>query len=142
MKSVVLLSFLVQISYASTQIILRSLSDVSTQKIKLRSDKPSLFVVFQKDCSACRRQIKNLKCIDDSVNVVLVGSFSNEKDLRVEYSKFGSRFVGVYGDRSFRKKFRIREDVTPQLIFATAKRQDVHLGFLSCESVLKKIKEF
>ena len=55
MKSLLLVCLLL-FAQSQSEISLRSLSDVSSKKIKVVGEEPRLFILFQKDCQACREQ--------------------------------------------------------------------------------------
>lgn len=133
------LLFLFNSSFGLPEIKLRSLSDASTTKIELNSTKPKIFVVFQKDCHACRKQVKELECLSEQADTFLVGSFSSEKDLRKEYRTFNSNLKGVYGDQAFKRMFNINEKITPQIIFSKGSKYKFNLGRLACNEILKKL---
>ena len=120
---------------------LRSLSDSSTVKIKSLSNKQSrVFVVFQKQCSACRRQVKDLQCLKKIADVVLVGSFSTEAELRKEYKSFNTEVIGLYGDKDFKKHFGLSLEATPQLIIQVGQKDFKVLGFKACSQIASFIK--
>lgn len=133
--------FLFQVAFGLSEIKLRSLSDVSTQTVKLNSSKPNIFIVFGKDCSACHKQIKDLSCLKDNADILLVGSFADERSLRQEYKTFNSKYKAVYGDRNFRKIFNISDDLTPQIIIGAQNKYKLILGAVACNKLLQTLKE-
>lgn len=65
----------------SDRLTLRSLRSFSSKTFELSKMEKSLFILFQEDCSSCKRQIEEVKKIS-SYKVILLGSFVSEKTLR------------------------------------------------------------
>ncbi len=129
-------------SFAVAGLNLRSLSNVSTKNITTTPNTPQVFIVFQKDCPACYKQIKDLNCLKKFANIFLIGSFSNEADLRREYQKFNSNFPGFYGDTAFKQFFKINMNLTPQIIINTTHGYQLTLGGLSCSRIAQTLNSF
>lgn len=126
-------------SAASSNIKLRSLSDASVKTIELHSKKANIFMIFQKDCHVCLQQLKQLNCLKSHADIYVVGTFSSEEDLRKEYKVFYSSYVGVYGDSNFKKKFKVDQKLTPQIVVNFGKRYQKLLGLVECNEILNKL---
>lgn len=122
-------------SASASTLKLRSLSDVSIHEVKTSPSSPTVFLIFQKDCHACRKQVKDLRCIASQSKVVLVGMFSSEGDLRVEYKQFNSQWPGLFGGSDFKKKFNIKNDLTPQILIVQNEKRHLITGLTPCKKI-------
>lgn len=137
-----LLALLISISIAESEIYLRSLSDVSSKKITYESPRPVGFIIFQKDCQACRKQVQDLQCLEPVIDIFLVGAFSSEKQLRKEYQRFNTLIPGVYGDHDFKKIFSIRNGLTPQIVLSFGNFVKSIVGITPCGKILDIFKNW
>ncbi len=135
-----LLFFLSNPSYPTAPLNLRSLSDFSSVKIDRDSRKPKVFMLFQKDCHACRQQAQDLNCLQPLADVFLVGSFSSESDLRDEYRRLNTEIPGLYGGLDFRKTFNIRENLTPQIILSQGTKKSLIIGLTPCLDITTRLQ--
>ena len=78
---------------------LRSLRDVSVRSFELEPKGVQVFMIFQKDCGACREQVKEMLCLKSPV--YLLGAFSSEKELRGETHRLGSRYPAYLASGRF-----------------------------------------
>jgi len=139
MLNLLFLNLLFLMAQPSASLQLRSLSDAQTQKITLDSAPPQVFVVFQKNCDACRKQVSDLDCLSDTTKVFLLGMFSTEDDLRTEYRRFGSSSPGFYGDTEAKKRLGIQQRLTPQIIIRGKSSKVALQGYRPCEAIAKMI---
>jgi hypothetical protein len=110
---------------------LRSLKDVSSDTIDL--SQPAVFMVFQKDCGSCHRQVKDLKCL--GVPVYLIGAFSSESSLRDEYRRMSQSYPAYMGTAQVLKALGVSAQLTPQLgLFKNGKPEWI-VGLTSCDRV-------
>ncbi len=138
----IIIFFLVTLgSFSVSALSLRSLTDASvTDNIKFKG--VSVAVVFQKDCSACQKQVQDLSCLNAKANLFLVGAFSSEEDLRLEYKIFNTKLPSFYGDQDFLKKFKVTEPVTPQILILNENKKVMHiLGKTPCSKLLSVVKQ-
>ncbi len=122
---------------AFESVSMRSLKDVSQTTLKRPEKGFLLFMVFQKDCSACHKQVKKFSCLD--LPKYLVGAFSTESDLRKEYFKLQSNAPGFYGDQEVLKKLGITARLTPQILLASKDKSFLFQGLTDCKDIQAKI---
>lgn len=120
---------------AHADVVMRSLGDVSTHKLNIDKSVVKGFLFFQKDCSACKQQIADVKCLEESMELSLVGAFSSEQDLRKEYKKLRAPYPGYYGDKDVLKYFKIKDGLTPQIVVIKEGRMKKNKGYMSCSAL-------
>ena len=98
-------------------------------------------MVFKKDCSACRQQVKDLNCLDTDTDVLLVGSFSTEAELRQEYQSFHIDLPGLYGDSDFKSFAKLKSDVTPQVIISHNYQIKNMIGLQPCHKIKTQLQK-
>lgn len=137
MKTLIL-SILVFMSFdLYAELKLRSLQDATVASVPPQASKPSIGVIFKKDCLPCRKQLKDLKCLKEEFDVFLIGGFSSEAGLRQEYLKIGQNYPAFYGDTESLLKLNVVSEATPQLLHFTDSGPKVHLGYRKCEEYKK-----
>ena len=120
---------------------MRSLSDVSRLALQKIQEPPALFILFQKDCQACRQQVKDLHCLNKEVKIHLIGAFSSEKDLRTEYKKMTAPAPAYYGSKNVLRRLGVRARLTPQTFAFTKNKTFKFLGLTPCESIAEALKK-
>lgn len=127
--------------FSKSDFSLRSLKDASSLEISTTADSPRLWVVFKKDCGACRKQIMDLQCIDQKLfPVYLIGVKSTEQSLRKEYKKFKTKTPAIYGDKELRSYFKFEGDITPEIIIEYKGILKKHIGRLACSRLLSALE--
>ena len=122
--------------------ILKDLSSTMFTSFEESIKDKTLAVLFQPNCSSCKKQIKNLDCLKDITNkVILVGSLANEKRVRRSYLKKKTAFRGYYIEQSNLEKLGFDNDIAPQTIFYSIKKGLKFTGYKSCKKIKKKIEE-
>jgi hypothetical protein len=132
-----ILTALLAMALPSSNLHLRSLKDASVLKLQTSANKPRVFIVFQEKCSACRKQIKDLSCLKNAAEVILVGAFSTEKALRKEYQNFRTDLVGVYADEDFKKYINLELELSPQTFLQVHRETYKMIGVKRCSKILK-----
>ncbi len=112
---------------------LRSLKDVSSNRFEVPGASPQLFLVFQADCFACRRQVKQLGCLDLPIH--LLGAFSAEQALRAEYSKMGTPLPAYFANTDTLASLGITQQLTPQLLLVKHNRNLLFQGLIPCKTI-------
>jgi|FLYM01.1.fsa_nt_gi hypothetical protein len=119
-------------SLFANEVQLKSLTSAETVSLnELIQDEATLMVLFQRDCVACKKQIKDLDCFSDR-KIVLLGSFSSEESLRKEYLKMRVKHPSYMIQPSDLKNIGVSEAMTPQLIDMKLKK--ISYGYQSCKS--------
>jgi hypothetical protein len=128
-------------SAKAQDIHLRSLSDVSTKVLSLNKvTKNTLIMLFQKDCSACLVQVDDLKCLTGNTEVLLIGAYASEEQLRREYRRMRSQHSAYYADGETLNKLPFKKGLTPQLLLLTADRPPTQwLGYTPCQDIARRI---
>ncbi len=134
--SKVLFLFVV-VGSVSASPFLKSLTDSSTIKLQELKITPTIFVLFQPNCSFCRKQVKDLKCLKKKYRIVLLGAFAAEKELRDEYLKTGVSFPAYFVSSDVLKQFDIRSKATPQIYYSEKGSTPISIGFKKCEELKK-----
>ncbi len=120
---------------------LRSLIDASVVNF-YNMKGVSVIILFQKDCIACKKQVRDLSCLDKKTNIFLVGTFSQDSDLRTEYKSFNSNYPGLYGDSDFLSKFSITKKITPQILVLNNNLKSKHImGRRPCSEIASEVKK-
>lgn len=123
---------------AANNIYLRSLENASTVSLPMSDDQDNqLIMLFQKDCSACKQQLKDFSCLPKKVKVLLVGAFSQEQELRQEVRKLNTPYPSYLGDQEVLKQLNFKSGLTPQMVLwnHSGERFDF-LGHQACEKLL------
>jgi len=102
----------------------------------------TLSVLFQPNCSACKKQIKNLDCLSNlTKETILVGSLSNEKKVKRSYLKKKTELKAYFVETNKLNDIGFENFLAPQVIFYSAKKNIKFLGYKSCEKIKEKIQE-
>lgn len=128
-------------STAFSKVKLRSLSNVRSKTFARERLNNSVIMIFQKDCVACKKQVKRFSCLDEDVRVQLVGSFATESELRDEAQKFEVKFPSFYGDQEALEYFNITNRLSPQILVFTEKKVWKFLGLTDCLQIKEALGE-
>ncbi len=124
---------------AQTTFSMRSLKDASVRSLNLEHlQEPTLFLIFQSDCSACQLQVRDLQCLQKKYEVILIGAYSSEKLLRQEYRRMGQPYESYLGEDTFLKALKTKQGLTPQLIVYNKKETKHLLGLTPCSEIAQK----
>ena len=96
-----------------------------------------VFMIFQKDCGACREQVKEMLCLKSPV--YLLGAFSSEKELRGETRRLGSRYPAYLASGRFLARLGVEAPLTPQVVVMAHGKLFLFQGLTPCESIQKVI---
>lgn len=124
---------------ASTAFLMRSLSDSSQKSFQFSQLKPSLFIIFQSDCTACKKQILTLTCLDKKTPVYLLGAFQPEITLRKEYKTWQPPFPAYYADQKVLQIFAIQDKLTPQIFIYRKEKLFKLIGLQKCHTIKKHL---
>ena len=114
----------------SKEIRLRSLDDFSSKIFSLHSSHPLLFLVFQPHCQACKKQIQAFSCLPSEVQVVLLGAFATESQLRKDHESKAGGYPRYLASPSAFKNLKINNDpFTPQIIAIHKNKKISFLGY-------------
>ena len=120
---------------------LLSLSDVHRVSLSEIKKDRSLVVVFQPDCSSCKKQIHDLSCLEKDHFIRLVGMGGSEKALRIEYRKMKTSYPAYLADASVLKALGVESTITPQIILWRWGKQKKSFGYKKCEEYRSMIRE-
>ncbi len=129
------LFFLPNILFADVYV--KSLTSAETKKLSSLQKPPSLILLFQSNCQACKKQIKDLYCLEDKIRIQLFASQGSEKELQREYLGFHVDYPAFYASEDILKALDIREDSTPQILYQGEDKKMRFLGYQSCISLQK-----
>jgi len=122
--------------------ILKNLSSTEFTSFNDTVTDKTLAVLFQPNCSSCKKQIKNLDCLKEVTRkIILVGSLGNENKVRRSYLKKKTSYKGYFTQQSNLEKLGFENDIAPQTIFYSTKKGLKFIGYKSCKNVKKKIEE-
>jgi len=145
MKFALLFGFLIGVALPNdlargqTSFSLLSLKDASIRKIDLEMlSKPTLFMIFQPNCSACHLQVRDLQCLKNKYEVILIGAYSSESSLRQEYRRMGRSYESYLGEDAFLKALNAKQGLTPELIMYKKKKSQHLLGLTPCTEIAQK----
>lgn len=127
--------FLMVLHLAWPANFVRSLKDAETVDFDSFYRKPIVAIVFQTGCGACRKQIRDLKCLEERYRIVLLGAFSSEESLKDEYMKMKSPYPGFYASPDILKLLNLSSLATPLVIDFSRTPISVHLGYKKCEEL-------
>ena len=135
-----LLAILLLVSISTrADIQLRSLKDVASITLSAEQLKNNIFVVFQPNCVACKKQLANLNCLNPHTKIRLLGAFASEQMLRSEYRKMASTWPGYYADKRVLQQFSVTSQIAPQTLVYTTSRVFRFLGYTECDEIKKAI---
>lgn len=124
---------------AQTFFSLRSLKDASVRSLDLEHlQRPTLFMIFQSECSACQLQVRDLLCLQNKYEVILIGAYSSEKLLRQEYRRMGRPYESYLGEDTFLKALKTKQGLTPELFVYNKKDTKHLLGLTPCAEIAQK----
>gem|GEM_PF-5880597 len=102
--------------------------------------KGTFAVLFQPNCGACKKQIKRLECLKDTVDkIVLIGSFKRERKVLRSYLKKKTNFKGYYISKDHYQSLGFEEGVTPQSIYFNPKNETHIIGYKACKDIKSEI---
>lgn len=129
-------------NYDINQKVLKDFSSTRFFSVHEIIKKNNFAVLFQPNCSSCKRQIKDLDCLKDLVSeVVLVGSFGTIKNVRRSYMKKNTDFKGFYIASEQVSRLGFEEGIAPQSIYYSKDKSLRFTGYESCKKIAKKIRE-
>lgn len=140
MWSILMLTIISVCASASSTPKLRSLSDVSIKDFNLDVKKNEVFIIFQKNCTACRQQIADIQCLSSLAQIILIGAFSSENELRLEYRRMGSNYPAFFINSDFEEYFKVQDKMTPQIIFNHKKEPLIVRGYTTCDKLVDLYK--
>ncbi|MCJ8276317.1 MAG: hypothetical protein HRT44_08665 [Bdellovibrionales bacterium] len=126
---------LISISWADTSVI--SLSDVQHTKVSELTRGNNLLIAFQPDCSSCKKQIKDLSCLDKDYKISLIGIASSEQALRKEYRKLRTPYPAFYASPQAMMEFGLSDSVTPQILIWKNETPQLFYGYKRCREYKK-----
>lgn len=92
----------------------------------------SLLLVFQENCTACRRQLADLSCLPSSVSVYLLGAFSPRAALVQEYKKMNVSYPAYFLSSAGIRDLALSSAGTPQIVIYGARKQRRWFGYQNC----------
>ena len=135
MCKVWLVTFLLISVSARADVQLRSLQNVDSITIDREQIKNSVFIIFQPNCAACKKQLTNLDCLDSRTTIRLLGAFASEQTLRSEYRKIAARWPGYFADKQVLRQFSVTAKLAPQTLVFTSAKVTRFLGFTECDEI-------
>jgi hypothetical protein len=120
--------------------ILKDLNSSKSFSVDEVLTKGTLAVLFQPRCGPCKKQIKRLECLKDTVDkIVLIGSFKSERKVLRSYLKKKTKFKGYYISKDKYQSLGFEEEVTPQSIYFNPKNEVHIIGYKTCEDIKSEI---
>jgi thioredoxin-related protein len=102
--------------------------------VVLLPKKEALFVFFKENCSSCRRQSREVSCLN--IPVYFIGLGAHKKELQKESRRMrNSKIVFVNSDQQIEQRFEIKSHNTPQLYLLRGGLAKKRLGFHTCEQI-------
>jgi hypothetical protein len=132
----VLLSLLLSTAIAAAPSI-RSLTNVETIPLNKVIKPKTVVILFQAGCASCRQQMKDLDCLKGRYEVVLLGAFSTEAELRKEHRKYHPKFKSYYASKDVLKHLKITEMATPQIMVYQHDKVIHSVGLKACSKIVK-----
>lgn len=103
-----------------------------------QNSRGELYLFVAPECSACKRQMKELSCLN--IPVHFISLYGTEKELIRERRRLKTEEVWYLGSTEFVSKFDLDSKMTPQLVLAIGSHRKILKGFHRCEEILKEIK--
>lgn len=103
--------------------------------------KPSLAMIFQKDCHFCKKQGLELSCLEELYSINLWGSYDTKESLQREFIKLKTSYPGFYISETELNHPSLKKGVTPLILFfdKKGKLQFTVIGFNPCQEIKKSI---
>ena len=128
-------------SFIFSESSLISLTDVSRLSIEQIKNEKTLVMIFQKDCSSCKKQVRELSCMEEDYSIKLIGVLGSEKELRKEYLRMKKVYPAYYGNSKALNELEITPSVTPQLITWYKGKIVSFIGYKTCREYKKLFKD-
>ena len=135
-----LFTFTANLSFGSEKILKEFMTTEYSSPEDVIKEK-TLVVLFQPGCRACKKLIKNLDCVKNYTdNIVLIGSFGSEEKLQKTYLKRKVDYKGYYVNEDKVISLGFEEGIAPQAIFKSGGKQISFIGNKSCKKLEKIFK--
>ncbi len=126
-------------SYGEEVIYLKEVGSPNTQNFCVKScASERMFIFVAPECSACRRQVKDLSCLNTPVSFISL--YGNEKELIREKRRLKVDEQWYLGSKEFISKYDLDSKMTPQILLAIGSNQKIMKGFHPCEEILREIE--
>ncbi len=120
--------------------VLKDLNSSKSFSVDEILTKGTLAVLFQPNCGACKKQIKRLECLKETVDkIVLIGSFKHDRKVLRSYLKKKTNFKGYYISKDNYESLGFEEGITPQSIFFNPKNETHIIGYKACKDIKSEI---
>lgn len=84
--------------------------------------------------------MSDLKCIEEKYEIVLVGAYASERELRGEYRRLRTSYPAFLAENSLLTFLKASKGLTPQLIFANKRNVQRLLGLTSCSEIVRQFR--
>lgn len=115
----------------SKRVTLRSLQDASSHSLNVNPPADGLYLLFQAHCHSCRQQVQQLGCLKDQP-IYLIGDFSSEKALRLEYQKMKTPYPAYKASPEIYESWPFLRGLTPQVMGVKGGKKFVTRGLMPC----------
>ena len=128
----------------TTDLVYKDLNSAKKTDFKTLIKENSVSVLFQPNCSACKKQIAKLNCLPKNTKLILVGSLGTEDKVKQAYlkmtAKIKNKLPGFYVQKENLEHLGFNSNLAPQTIIYSEKGSKKFLGFKSCKTI-KKVLE-
>lgn len=132
-------------SALSTEELYKDLNSAKKTNFKTLVKNNTVSVLFQPNCSSCKKQIKSLHCLPQNTEIVLVGSLGTEDKVKQAYlkitAKVQKKLPGFYVRKQNLEKIGFNSNLAPQTIIYSEKGSKKFLGFKSCKTIKKVLED-
>jgi len=120
---------------------IKKLNNSQTVSLHEITGSQNLAIVFQQNCVACQKQVKDLKCLEGDYNIILLGAFSSEKALRTEYLKMKVSYPAYYASEDILKTLGVHQVITPQILGFSEELTTVFTGYRNCRDLHRMLQK-
>ena len=129
----------------SSELVYKDLNSTKKTNFKTLIKDNTVSVLFQPNCSACKKQITKLGCLPKNTKVILVGSLGTEDKVKQAYLKMTAKIKknlpGFYVQKENLKSIGFNANLAPQTIIYSEKGSKKFLGYKSCKSIKKVLED-
>ncbi len=120
---------------------LESLTEYKSEKTSTLLGRPSLWVLFQPNCSSCKSQLNDLACLPKSFSTIALGVGGSRKKLKQVLK--GSLFDGKRWKASAKLEQQWSDKITPTsyIVNAQGAVKKKIIGNVKCKKIKQELKK-
>lgn len=129
----------------SNEEIYKDLSSTKKFGFEALIENNSVSILFQPNCSSCKKQISKLRCLPKNTKITLVGSLGTEDQIKQTYLKLKAQIKqnhpGFYVQTEDLNIIGFNSNLAPQTIIYKDNKSVKFLGFKKCKFIKEALEK-